>query len=75
MIVTVAVGTLTFYDNKCGTWDLTAGHTYIESPRQVVNAKVLPAKNAGITTVEWFTTRIYPTTAIDPVPVEAPCTP
>ena len=75
VIVTVTVGTLTFYDDKCGTWDLTAGHTYIESPRQVLNAKVLPAKNAGIATVEWFTTRIYSATAIDPAPVDAPCTP
>jgi len=74
VIVTVTVGTLTFYDDKCGSWDLTAGHTYLESPRQILNAKVLPAKNAGIATVEWFTTRIYPTTAIDPAPVDAPCT-
>ena len=75
VIVTVTVGTLTFYDSKCGTWDLAAGHSYIESPRQVLNAKVLPAKNAGITTVEWFTTRLYPTAATDPVQVDAPCTP
>jgi len=75
VIVTVTVGTLTFYDSKCGTWDLAAGHTYIESPGQVLNAKVLPAKNAGITTVEWFTTRLYPTSATDPVAVDAPCTP
>jgi hypothetical protein len=75
VIVTVTVGTLTFYDSACGTWDVTAGHTYIESPRQVLNAKTLPDKNAGIATVEWFTTRLYPNGAIDPVPVSAPCTP
>jgi hypothetical protein len=90
VIVTVTVGTLTFFDradersprhseheddSACGTWDLTAGHTYIESTGQVLNAVVLPAKNAGITTVEWFTTRLYPAGAVDPVPVTAPCTP
>ena len=75
VIVTVTVGTLTFYDKMCGTWDLPAGHTFIESPWQVVNAKVLPDKNAGIATVEWFTTRLYPDGAVDPVPVDAPCTP
>jgi len=75
VIVTVAVGTLTFYDSKCGTWDLPPGHTYIESPRQVLDAKALPAKNAGVDNVEWFTTRLYPDGAIDPVPVAAPCTP
>jgi hypothetical protein len=75
VIVTVTVGTLTFLDSKCGTWDLPAGHTYIESPKQVLNAKALPAKNVGIDNVEWFTTRIFPVGAIDPVPVSAPCTP
>ncbi len=75
VIVTVTVGTLTFYDSKCGTWDLTAGHSYIESPKQVLNAKVLPDKNAGLANVEWFTTRLYPDGGIDPVVVPAPCTP
>ena len=75
VIVTVAVGTLTFIDDTCGRWDVSAGHTYIELPNQVLNAKVLPAKNAGLANVEWFTTRIYPEGAIDPVPVPAPCTP
>jgi hypothetical protein len=76
VIVTVTVGTFTFYDSKCGTFDLTAGHTYIESPREVLNAKALPDKNAGIATVEFFTTRLYSDEASDPVPVSpAPCTP
>lgn len=73
VIVTVTAGTLTFVDSKCGTWDLSAGHTYIESPRQILNAKALPAKNVGVDNVEWFTTRLYPKGAIDPVPVAAPC--
>lgn len=73
VIVTVTVGTLTFYDKTCGSWDLTAGHSYIETPGQVLNAKVLPAKNAGIATVEWFTTRLYGATAADAVPVDPPC--
>ena len=75
VIVTVTVGTLTFYDSKCGTWDVTAGHSYIESPKQLIDAKALPAKNAGVDNVEWFTTRLYPDGVIDPVPVSAPCTP
>jgi len=75
VIVTVTAGTLTFIDKNCGAWDLSAGHTYIESPKQVLNAKAIPAKNAGIDNVEWFTTRLYPDGAIDPVPVPAPCTP
>jgi hypothetical protein len=75
VIATVTVGTLTFYDSACGTWDLAAGHTYIESPGQVLDAKVLPEKNPGIAMVEWFTTRLFPNGAIDPVPVSAPCTP
>ena len=75
VIVTVTTGTLTFYDKACATWDLVAGHTYIESPGQVLNAKVLPAKNAGIATVEWFTTRLFAATATDPTPLDPPCTP
>jgi len=75
VIVTVTVGTLTFFDRACGTWDLVAGHTYIESTGEVLNAKVLPTKNPGIATVEWITTRLYPADAVDPVPVDAPCTP
>lgn len=75
VIVTVTVGTLTFYDEDCGTWDVSAGHTYIESTGQVLNAKVLRAKNtSGI--AEWFTTRLYPSGASDPTPEDAaPCTP
>src|SRR4249919_3076317 len=37
VIVTVTVGTLTYFDASCHTWDLTAGHTYIESTGEVVN--------------------------------------
>ncbi len=73
--VTVTVGTLTFFDSTCDSWDVTAGHTYIETAGQVLNATVDPAKNPGIATVEWFTTRLYPDGAADPVPVDAPCTP
>lgn len=75
VIVTVTVGTLTFYDSSCNTWDLTAGHTYVESTNQVLNAKVLAAKNAGVANVEWFTTRLYPEGAVDPAPVDPPCVP
>ena len=75
VIVTVTLGTLTLIDSSCTSWDVLAGHTYIESPRQVLDAKALPARNPGIETVEWFTTRLYPEGAIDPVPVAAPCTP
>lgn len=73
VIVTVSVGTLTFYDASCGTWDVSAGHSYIESTGQVLNAKALVSKNPG--TLQWFTTRLYPDGAIDPVVVDAPCTP
>lgn len=75
VIVTVTAGTLTLIDAKCAGWDILAGHSYIESPRQLLNAKALPAKNTGIDNVEWFTTRVYSSGAIDPVPVPAPCTP
>jgi len=74
VIVTVAVGTLTLVDSKCNLIDIKAGHSYIESPGQVLNAKAMPAKNAGVENVEWFTTRMYPSGASDPVPVAAPCT-
>ena len=74
VIVTVTVGTLTLVDANCGMWDLAAGHTYIETTGEVLNAKVLPAKNVGIATVEWISTRLYPADAPDPVPVDAPCT-
>jgi hypothetical protein len=69
VIVTVTTGTLTFFGNACQTWDVTAGHTYIESIGQILNAKVLPDKNTGVDTVQWFTTRLYPDGALDPVPV------
>lgn len=76
VIVTVTTGVLTFFGSDCETWDVAAGETYIETVGQVLNAKVLPAKNAGISTVEWFTTRLYPDGAADPVPeATAPCVP
>ena len=75
VVVTVTAGTLTLFDKKCTSWDVLPGHSYIESPGQVIDAKALPAKNAGIDNVEWFTTRLYSNGAIDPVPVAAPCTP
>jgi len=37
------------------------------------NSMADPAKNAGIATVEWFTTRMYLAGAVDPVAVSAPC--
>jgi hypothetical protein len=73
VIVTVTMGTLTFYDSACATWDVSAGHTYIESTGEILNAKVLPERNAGVATVEWFTTRLYPEGTTDPVEAEAPC--
>ena len=75
VVVTVTAGTLTLFDSKCASWDVLAGHSYIESPNQVLDAKALPAKNTGIDNVEWFTSRLYSNGAIDPVPVPAPCTP
>jgi hypothetical protein len=75
VIVTVTVGTLTYFDATCGTWDLTAGHSYVESTGQVLNVTTVPAKNVGIANVEWFTTRLYPEGTDDPVNVPAPCTP
>ncbi len=75
VVVTVTVGTLTLYTSTCGAIDILPGHSYIESPREVLNAKVLPSKNAGVANVEWFTTRLYPEGTIDPVPATASCTP
>lgn len=75
VIVTVTVGTLTYLDSNCNTWDLSAGHSYIESTNQLLNVTTVPAKNEGIAAVEWFTTRLYPADAPDPVNVAAPCTP
>jgi hypothetical protein len=69
VIVTVTVGTLTFFGDDCSTWDVSAGQSFIESTGQILNAKVLPEKNSGIDTVQWFTTRLYPDGAADPVPV------
>lgn len=74
VIVTVTVGTLTLVDSNCVLIDVRAGHSYVESPGQVLDAKALPAKNAGIDNVEWFTTRLYPAGAIDPVPFAPSCT-
>ena len=73
VILTVTAGTLTLYGADCGSWDISAGQTYIESAGQVLVGKAVPAKNSG--NVEWFTTRLYPEGAADPVPVDAPCTP
>jgi hypothetical protein len=73
VIVTVAVGTLTYVDAACQTWDLHAGESYIESTGEVINAFLDPVKNAGLANVEWFTTRLYPAGATDPVAVSAPC--
>jgi len=75
VLVSVTRGTLTLVGENCATWDITAGQTYVESPGQTLNAYAAPAKNAGLDTVEWFTTRMYPAGATDPVPEPAPCTP
>jgi len=75
VIVTVAIGTLTYVDASCHQWDLTAGQSYIESAGEVVNAYLDPVKNSGLANVEWFTTRLYPAGSADPVSVAAPCTP
>jgi hypothetical protein len=73
VIVTVAVGTITYFDANCHTWDVSAGQTYIESTGQVLNARLDPAKNTA--PVEWFSTRLYPAGTTDPVGVPAPCNP
>lgn len=73
VIVTVTIGTITFLDAACQSFDLGAGQSYIESTGEVLNAYLDPAKNGGFTTVEWFTTRLYPAGAADPVPVDPPC--
>lgn len=73
VFVTVTAGTLTLYDSTCRSWDIAAGQTYIESTGQVLVAKALASKNTA--SVQWFTTRLYPEGAIDPVSVDAPCTP
>jgi hypothetical protein len=75
VIVTVAVGTLTYLDAQCREWDLSAGQSYIESTGEVLNAYLNPAKNTDLDNVEWFTTRLYPAGAGDPVGVAAPCVP
>jgi hypothetical protein len=77
VIVTVTAGILTFFDGNCDTWDVEAGHTYIESTGEVLNARVDPLKNPGdpaVIRVEWFTTRLFEG-ATDPIEVDAPCTP
>lgn len=73
VIVTVTIGTITFLDAVCQSFDLGAGQAYIESTGEVLNAYLDPAKNGGLSTVEWFTTRLYPAGAADPVPVDPPC--
>jgi hypothetical protein len=75
VIVSVTAGTLTFYDSACGSWEVTAGQSFIESTGQILNAKALAATNAGVATVEWFTTRLYPEGTADPAPVDPPCVP
>lgn len=75
VIVTVALGTLTFLDRQCRRTDVGAGQSFIEPTGKVINALADPAKNIGVPSVEWFTTRLYPRGALDPVPVAAPCTP
>jgi hypothetical protein len=75
VIVTVTNGTLTFYGSDCETWDVSAGQTFIETTGQVLNARILASKNtSGNTSVDWFTVRLYPDGAADPVPVDPPCT-
>ncbi|HUQ77353.1 MAG TPA: hypothetical protein VM427_00595 [Patescibacteria group bacterium] len=75
VIVTVTVGTLTLFDGACQPRDLTPGQSLIESTGDILNGFVDPAKNGGVATVEWLTTRLYPAGAADPVPVPAPCAP
>jgi hypothetical protein len=73
VIVTIAVGTLTYVDAACHTWDVSAGESYIESTGEVLNAYLDPAKNGGLSYVEWFSTRLYPAGTTDPVAEDAPC--
>jgi hypothetical protein len=73
VIVTVAVGTLTYLDANCNEWDLRSGESYIESTGQILNAYLDPTKNSGLDNVEWFTTRLYAAGSSDPVVVAAPC--
>lgn len=73
VVVTVALGTITYVAADCHTWDVSAGESYIESTGEVLNAFLDPAKNAGLSNVEWFTTRLYPAGKADPEPVPAPC--
>lgn len=72
VIVTVTAGTITFVDDSCSTWDVSAGASYIESTGEILNAYLDPTKNASGAFVDWFTTRLYPGTN-DPVGVAAPC--
>jgi hypothetical protein len=69
----VTSGTLTFVDEMCRTFDLVAGHTYIEPTGEVLDAVLLPEKNLGVEAVSWFTTRLSPSGTADPVVVNAPC--
>jgi quercetin dioxygenase-like cupin family protein len=73
IIFTVTSGTLTLIDETCRTFDLAAGHTYIGSTGQVLDAVLLPEKNPGVAAVGWFTTRLYADGAADPVDIDAPC--
>ncbi len=73
VILTVTTGTLTLVDDTCKMFHLVAGHTYIGTTGQVLNALLLPEKNPGVSEVGWFTTRLYPEGAAALVPVDAPC--
>jgi quercetin dioxygenase-like cupin family protein len=73
VIVTVTSGTLTFVDATCRTFDLVAGHTYIEPTGEVLDAVLVPEKNLGVESVGWFTTRLHPAGVAAPLEVEAPC--
>ena len=75
VVVSVATGTLTLVGPNCDTWDIGPGQAYVEHPGQVINAYLDPTKNAGIERVQWFTTRLLPAGAADPVEDPAPCVP
>jgi hypothetical protein len=72
-IFTVTVGTLTFIDDSCQTFDLVAGQSYIESSGEILNAVLVPHKNLDGEAVGWFTTRLSPVGAAGPLPVSVPC--
>jgi hypothetical protein len=74
VIVTVTAGTLTLVNDSCRTFDVPAGHSYIESAGEVLNAFVLPEKNEGVPATAWLMTTLSPLRAVEaPVEVEVPC--